>query len=189
VHLFVEAMEAFYQDFAPQRAAAAAATSFAEKADAALVMTEEVVSFSCGLRSMYEPVNCEDLQGVEEACSLATSQVVALASCGLALSAPHVEYMRRAVDSAGLALLSRPPAADPYSRLRWAEAAMTIQLAPLPFVTDALATIGRSLNPAQLLALGEFAEPPRTEDYRSGLESAAERLLAGVNWVARFQVE
>jgi len=174
VRVFVDAMEAFYVDFPPQRAVEAAANACAEEAEEALRQAEEVVKFTRTLVNMDERRNCYDAEGVEEEAERAMTQLQLLSEHGLALPALHVEYVRQAIDSAGETLLASPPAADPGARLRWAEAAMAIQLAPLRHFDAALQGIARGLDMHKLEALarlGSTAPPPCV------------RLLAAVVWV------
>jgi hypothetical protein len=87
----------------------------------------------------------------------------------------HIEYVRQAIDSAGVVLLSSPPAADAGARLHWVDAAMALQLAPLPHLNAALIEIARSVCPYELAALGHHREAPPSECVR---------LLAAAMWVA-----
>lgn len=171
---FVAAMDAFYTDFAAQRLSAGAAAAAAAEARAALRTAGEVVAFASTLCKMDEPPPCRSAEAVAEVAAAAAEQLALLARRGLALPAVHVEYVRRAIDHAGLSMLSEPPAADSGDRLRWAEAAMAVQLAPLPHFQEALSGAAAAL---EARALEEAMQP------RSAPSMEITRLFAAVFWI------
>eukprot|EP00933_Yihiella_yeosuensis_P044620 TRINITY_DN3988_c2_g1_i1.p1 TRINITY_DN3988_c2_g1~~TRINITY_DN3988_c2_g1_i1.p1 ORF type:complete len:1226 (-),score=278.45 TRINITY_DN3988_c2_g1_i1:30-3608(-) len=181
VRLFVEAMEGYYSEFMPQRAATAAAATAAAEAEAALDMTQEAVKFASSIQNMNADPDCKDVADVEKVAAQAAEQLVELAGQGLSLAAPHVEYVRRGIDSAGRVLLASPPLSEPSSRLRWAEAAMSVQLSPLSHMTGALSAIARLVDHHQILIVTSFAEPPGGQIEGGGF--GAERLMAALAWV------
>mmetsp|Transcript_84487 Transcript_84487/g.149531 ORF Transcript_84487/g.149531 Transcript_84487/m.149531 type:complete len:1742 (-) Transcript_84487:58-5283(-) len=182
VEAFVQVVQAYYKDFAPRRAEAAAALQAAIQAEAAYVASSQVLEFVSGLTAMYDKPKCETVEDVKQATMTACEQLVVLSQCGLSLSFPHVEFVRCAIDSAGLTMLDSPPATDAFQRLRWAEAIMAVQLSPLPILTNTLERISKLLVADELQEMAMLPEPP--EAGIKGLRAAAaERLLAALAWV------
>lgn len=179
--LFLEVMEAYYFEFLPQRAYASAAARASAEADSSYRKTQQVVSFAKELRNMNVFPDCPDADSLGKACSIAADQLVVLASEGISLAACHVEYMRRALDSAGSALLGQLPPMDPLSRLRWSEAAMSCQLVPLQHLGSALTRIAQLLQPQHLLALHDSTFAPGGVCHSGSI--GAERLFAALAWV------
>jgi len=175
VRCFVDALGAFYLDLLPQRATAATARAAQQDAAAALSKAESAVEFAVGLLPMTSPFSCEGESGVREVSNAVAQQMRRLAFRGLALPALHIEHIRKAIDRAGLALFSARPSGDPVGRLRWAEAATAIQLAPMPALESALADIASSIDPAALAVAVAPTTSPSSEIVR---------LLAAAIWVA-----
>jgi len=175
VEKFVNIMHVFYNDFVPLRAEWVQALVAVEEARQALQHAEEVVAFASSLKRMDRPPQSTDVDGVVKATVRSLDQVQLLAKQGLALPAVHVEYVRMAIDSAGAHLLANPPCADPANRIRWSEAAMAIQLAPLPHFGSTLAAIARGIDCQGLQALSREFEPA----------TECVRLLGAVIWVVQ----
>lgn len=174
---FVAAMRTFYLDWVPQLCVATTATALRKEADAGFSRACDAVDFARSLAQMAEPCagRCECAEGVTAVTRTAATQLRALARRGLVLPTMHVESVRRAVDEAGAKLLSNPPAADAGARLRWAEAAMAVQLAPREHLCEALTGISTDILPADLVSLAEQDVPL----------SLANRLLTAAVWVVR----
>eukprot|EP00930_Biecheleria_cincta_P084692 TRINITY_DN74140_c0_g1_i1.p1 TRINITY_DN74140_c0_g1~~TRINITY_DN74140_c0_g1_i1.p1 ORF type:complete len:1508 (-),score=318.44 TRINITY_DN74140_c0_g1_i1:112-4635(-) len=179
--VFVEIVRDYYMDFAPQRAHAVAVMQASLQAEAALANTQQVLHFAACLHSTYQAPACVTVEHVRAATTTVGEQLLALARTGLALSWPHVEYVRRAMDSAGLAMLANPPAADPHQRLVWAEAIMSVQLVSLPIIEDTLRAIARSIDADEVVAIASLPEPPEVGPNTAG--AGLERLLAALAWV------
>jgi len=169
---FVGAMSVFFMDFVPLRAAWTHAVRLADEAQRALTESEEVAAFAASLESIGKP-HCMDIEGVKTAAAHAMDKVQQLARHGVALPAMYVEYVRQAIDDAGMHLLANPPAAEPDARIRWSEAAIAIQLAPIPHVSTALKGIAHSLSAEDLEQLVNTNSVPSTECVR---------LLGAVIW-------
>ncbi|CAE7409230.1 unnamed protein product, partial [Symbiodinium pilosum] len=183
VSAFVKAMQDFYHEFVPLRAYAVANMSFCLQAEKAYKESTKVLRVSSDLESMCTlPPDCTNVDAVQEAANLACNQLQAMAEQGLPIVYPHVEYVRCAIDSAGLAYLNSPPAAEPAQRLRWAEAIMSIQLAPLPSFDMTLKRIARSIDEEQLAELAASPDPPE-HMQRGALGTGIERLFAALAWV------
>jgi hypothetical protein len=120
------------------------------------------------------PKNCKNVEGVKNAADHAVGQIQRLAQTGIALPAMYVEYVRQAIDSAGINLLSNPPAADPGARIKWSEAAMSIQLAPLPHFSTAMKGLARSISACEVESLASEV-----------LTAEPVRLLGAVIWVVQ----
>eukprot|EP00913_Durusdinium_trenchii_P024169 g22692.t1 len=149
------------RSFFPVRSLAAANMSFLLQAEKAFKESGKVLKISFGLENMCEvPPNCTTLDDVLEATQTACDQLVALAEKGIAIVNPHVEYVRCAIDSAGLAMLSSPPPADPVQRLHWAEVIMSMQLSPLPIFDQTLRRIARCIDQDELAEIANKPEPP-----------------------------
>jgi len=182
VEEIVGVVEAYFREFVPRRAEAAARLQAAKQAEAAFLATEQVLQFVSCLRPMYDKPVCQTVEDVQQAATVACDQLVVLAHSGLALSFPHIEFIRCAVDSAGLTFLDNPPATDAFQRLRWAEAIMSVQLTPLPILRKTLERIAKLLNVEELQDIAALSEPP--EAGIKGLRAAAaERLFAALAWV------
>ncbi|CAE7707512.1 unnamed protein product [Symbiodinium necroappetens] len=128
------------------------------------------------------PVREADYQRGLHAVSAFVKAMKAMAEQGIPIVYPHVEYVRCAIDSAGLAFLNSPPAAEPAQRLRWAEGIMSVQLAPLPSFDQTLKRIARCIDEEQLAELAANAEPPENMQ-RGALGTGIERLFAALAWV------
>lgn len=173
---FVRAMEAFYAEFVPQKFEAAVAAAAAREAEHALAHAEDVAELADAVVQVTTPPHCYDAEGVAAVSGLVRRQLEALAARGLALPALHVEHVRQAIDSAGMAFLAAPPDPDPGERLRWSEAVVSIQLAPLPLLGQCLASIARTINVEQL------------EDHarnRSAPSVESQRLLVAAIWAVK----
>ncbi|CAE7036712.1 unnamed protein product [Symbiodinium natans] len=183
VSSFVKAIQDFYQEFVPLRAYAAANMSFCLQAEKAYKESSKVLRVSQGLEDMCAlPPNCTNVEAVQEAANTACNQLQEMAEQGIPIVYPHVEYVRCAIDSAGLAFLNSPPAAEPAQRLRWAEGIMSVQLAPLPSFDQTLKRIARSIDEEQLAELAANTEPPE-HMQRGALGTGIERLFAALAWV------
>lgn len=165
VHEFVGAMSVFFTDFLPLRAAMRHTALQAEAARNALKESEEVAAFAGSLESIGK-AHSIDIHGVRTAATYAMDQVQVLALRGVALPAMYVEYIRQAIDDAGVHLLANPPAADPSARIRWSEAAMAIQLAPLPHFSTALKGIAKIIDVVELQQFGNRKIAPAAECVR-----------------------
>jgi len=183
VAAFITAMKDYYQEFVPLRAYAAANMAFCLQAEKAHKDSGKVMRVFSELDNMCAlPTNCRTVDCVNEAANLACDQLQAIADQGLPIVYPHVEYVQCAIDSAGLAYLNSPPAAEPAQRLRWAEGIMSIQLAPLPIFDQTLKKIARSIDETEIAELASNVEPP--EEMHSGaLGTGLERLFAALAWV------
>lgn len=183
VSAFVKAMKDFYQEFMPLRAYAVANMSFCLQAEKAYKESTKVLRVAQDLENMCAlPPNCTSVACVLQAANLACNQLQAMAEQGIPIVYPHVEYVRCAIDSAGLAFLNSPPAAEPAQRLRWAEGIMSVQLAPLPSFDQTLKRIARCIDEEQLAELAANAEPPENMQ-RGALGTGIERLFAALAWV------
>lgn len=183
VAAFVRSVQDFYNEFFPVRSLAAANMSFLLQAEKAFKESGKVLKISFGLENMCEvPPNCTTLDDVLEATQTACDQLVALAEKGIAIVNPHVEYVRCAIDSAGLAMLSSPPPADPVQRLHWAEVIMSMQLSPLPIFDQTLRRIARCIDQDELAEIANKPEPPENMLHGS-LGTGVERLFAALAWV------
>ncbi|CAE7195883.1 unnamed protein product [Symbiodinium sp. CCMP2456] len=183
VSAFVKAMQDFYQEFMPLRAYAVANMSFCLQAEKAYRESTKAGRYACDLENMCAlPPNCTSVDCVLQAANLACNQLQAMAEQGIPIVYPHVEYVRCAIDSAGLAFLNSPPAAEPAQRLRWAEGIMSVQLAPLPSFDQTLKRIARSIDEEQLAELAANPEPPENMQ-RGALGTGIERLFAALAWV------
>jgi len=183
ISAFIRAVKAYYEEFFPVKSMAAANSAFLLQAEKAFKESGKVQSLSAGLENMCQvPQNCTTLEDVMEATNLACDQLQELADQGLAIINPHVEYVRCAIDSAGLAMLNSPPAADPLQRLQWAEAIMSIQLSPLPLFDQTLRKIARTIEQNELAELAALPEPPENMQ-RGALGTGVERLFAALAWV------
>ncbi|CAE7242706.1 unnamed protein product [Symbiodinium sp. CCMP2592] len=161
VSAFVKAMQDFYQEFMPLRAYAVGNMSFCLQAEKAYRESTKVLRVAQDLENMCAlPPNCTTVDSVLQAANLACNQLQAMAEQGIPIVYPHVEYVRCAIDSAGLAFLNSPPAAEPAQRLRWAEGIMSVQLASLPSFDQTLKRIARSIDEEQLAELAANPEPP-----------------------------
>jgi hypothetical protein len=142
---FVGTMSIFFNDFLPLRGAWMQAVILAEEAQLALRESEEVAAFASSLESLGKP-HCWDADGVKTAAAYATDRIQNLAHHDIALPAMYVEYVRQAIDDAGMHLLANPPAHDPGARLQWSEAAMNIQLASVAHFSIALKGFAKRLS-------------------------------------------
>jgi len=165
VHEFVGAMSVFFTDFLPLRAAMRHTALQAEEARNALKESEAVAAFAGSLESIGK-AHSIDIHGVRTAAEYAMDQVQVLARGGVALPAMYVEYIRQAIDDAGVHLLANPPAADPSARIRWSEAAMAIQLAPLPHFSTALKGIAKIIDAEELQQFANRKVAPDAECVR-----------------------
>mmetsp|Transcript_53905 Transcript_53905/g.150574 ORF Transcript_53905/g.150574 Transcript_53905/m.150574 type:complete len:560 (+) Transcript_53905:3-1682(+) len=175
---FVRAMESFYAEFVPQKFEAAIAAAAAREAEQALAHAEDVAELAGRIVQVTNPPQCHDAEGVVAVAGLARQQLEALAARGLALPALYVEHVRQAIDSAGMAFLDAPPDADPGERLKWSEAVVAIQLAPLPELGQCLASIARTINVEQL------------EDHACGKSAPSlecQRLLVAAIWAVKAE--
>eukprot|EP00439_Symbiodinium_sp_Y106_P032488 s4040_g3.t2 len=183
VSAFVKAIQDFYQEFMPLRAYAVGNMSFCLQAEKAYRESTKVLRVAQDLENMCAlPPNCTTVDCVLQAANLACNQLQAMAEQGIPIVYPHVEYVRCAIDSAGLAFLNSPPAAEPAQRLRWAEGIMSVQLAPLPSFDQTLKRIARSIDEEQLAELAASPEPPENMQ-RGALGTGIERLFAALAWV------
>jgi len=172
--MFLNLLSVFYLDWVPQSSALSAAWA----------LTQQTCRTMSQVRGMVElvkpfsevPDGTPDLAGVNKVSAAAAQQLEALAQHGLGFPVAHVECARRALDKAGIALLENPPGPDPGLRLRWAEQAMALQLAPLPHFGRALSSI------AGLLVAEELQTPLRV---LAGASPPVElvRLVAAAIWV------
>lgn len=183
VSAFIRAVKAYYDEFFPVRSMAAANMAFLLQAEKAFKESGKVQRLSMGLENMCQvPQDCRSLEDVMAATNLACDQLLVLADQGIAIVNPHVEYVRCAIDSAGLSMLNCPPAADPLQRLQWAEAIMAIQVSPMPLFDQTLRKIARTIEQNELAELAALPEPPENMQH-GALGTGVERLFAALAWV------
>jgi len=203
---FVEVMHSYFGDFFSRRAQWIAAMHCSDEANNLVTESREATEFGHKLKPMVyqeqihtsskhgprgktrrgaaggfytaNPVS-RDASSVAKSTLSAAEQAQELACLGLPLPAPHVECARRAIDDAGSALLATPPGIAPGARLRWSEAAISSQFAPLAHFEMALSNIARRIHQHDVALLTDI-EPPSFECMR---------IVAAVNWVVRPDCE
>lgn len=172
----LETVIAFFEEYLPQRAVAAAAIAAAEEAELAYTVTGRIVHFASLLSPMLDPPRCSDAEAVAQLARSAAEQIQTLASQCVVLPTVHVEYVQKAIDSSGLAYLENPPAADPGDRIRWAEEVVALQLAGVPHFQIALTGI---VGAVAVDGLSELMGPLNAPS------SQALRLISAVIWIIK----
>jgi len=172
----VETVIAFFEEYLPQRAVAAAAIAAADEAELAYTVTGRIVHFASLLSPMLDPPRCSDAEAVAQLACSAAEQVQTLASQCVVLPTVHVEYVQKAIDSSGLAYLENPPAADPGDRIRWAEEVVALQLAGVPHFQIALTGI---VGAVTVDGMAELMGPLNAPS------SQALRLISAVIWIIK----
>lgn len=167
---------AYFSEFVPQRIVACSASIFSQEANMALQEATRLVEIATSLADATTQPPCASVADVQTVAESAAEQVYKLALESVALPAVHVEYVRKAVDAVGAALIDKPPAGDPGGRLTWVETAVAIQLAPMTAFQKTLQRIADAIDMNDLLTLVNAPCAESTE---------VTTLLSAMMWILR----